>query len=120
LYSGFDQPTTFVVHDRMTWESTWNQLDRWLSPMPPLPAVDFSSEMVAVVALGAQPTSGYDLVLTNASESAGTVTVEATTRTSAPQCVILPVVTSPVDLARLPRRDGLVRFQLNPTGAPCP
>src|SRR5216117_931164 len=100
--SGFDQPATFIVRDRTTWESIWNQLHSRHTPVPPLPAVDFSSEMVAVAALGAQSTAGYDLVLTNASESEGTVTVEATTRTPAPQCAILPVVTSPVDLARLP------------------
>jgi hypothetical protein len=117
--SGYDQPSTFVVRDRATWESTWNQIHRRHSPIPPLPDIDFSAEMVGVAALGGQPNSGYDLVLTNASESGGTVTVEATTRSPAPQCVILPVVTSPVDLARLPRREGPVLFRLIPSTSSC-
>ena len=117
--SGYDQPATFVVRDRATWESTWNQIHRRHSPIPPLPAVDFSADMIAVAALGGQPTSGYDLVLSNASETGGTVTVEATTRTPAPGCAILPVVTSPVDLARLPRRDGPVLFRLIPNIPSC-
>jgi len=117
--SGYDQPATFVVRDRATWETTWNQIHRGHSPIPPLPAVDFSVDMIAVAALGGQPTSGYDLVLSNASETGGTVTVEATTRTPAPGCAILPVVTSPVDLARLPRRDGPVLFRLIPNIPSC-
>ena len=75
--------------------------------------------MVGVAALGGQPNSGYDLVLTNASESGGTVTVEVATRSPAPQCVILPVITSPVDLARLPRREGHVLFRLIPNPSSC-
>lgn len=119
LYGGYDQPTTFVVRDRATWESTWNQIHRRLNPIPPLPAIDFSADMIAVAALGGQPTSGYDLLLTNASESGGTVTVEATTRSPAPQCIILPVITSPVDLGRLPRREGRVVFRLIPSASSC-
>ena len=118
-YSGFDQPTTFVVRDSATWESTWNQIHRRLSSVPPLPAVNFSVEMIAVAGLGGQPTSGYDLVLSNASEGDGTVTVEAKTRSPATRCAILPVVTSPIDLARLPRREGPVVFRLMPIATSC-
>ena len=117
--SGYDQPATFVVRDRAAWESTWSQIHRRLSPVPPLPAVDFSVEMIGVAALGGQPTAGYDLVLTKASETGGTVTVEATTRRPGPQCAVLPVITTPVDLARLPRREGPVVFRLVPTTASC-
>jgi protease stability complex PrcB-like protein len=117
--SGYDQPTTFVVRDRAMWESTWNQIHRRLTPIPPLPAIDFTADMIGVAALGAQPTSGYDLVLTIASESGGTVTVDVVTRSPAPQCAILPVVTSPVDLARLPRRDGPVVFRLTANAPSC-
>ena len=118
-YSGYDQPTTFVVRDNATWESTWNQIHRRLSSVPPLPAVNFSVEMIAVAGLGGQPTSGYDLVLSNASEGDGTVTVEAKTRSPATRCAILPVVTSPIDLARLPRREGPVVFRLMPIATSC-
>jgi hypothetical protein len=117
--SGYDQPVTFVVRDRATWESTWNQMHRRQSPIPPLPDADFSAEMIAVAALGSKPTSGYDLVLTTASESGQTVTIDVATRTPAPQCALLPVVTSPVDLARLPKREGSVLFRLLPNTSPC-
>jgi hypothetical protein len=117
--SGYDQPTTFVVRDPVSWESTWNQLYRRQTPVPPLPSVDFSVEMIAVAALGSQPTSGYDLVFANASEREGTVTIEVTTRSPAAQCAILPVVTSPVDLARLAKRNGVVQFRFTAAGGSC-
>ena len=110
--SGYDQATRFVVRDRAGWESAWSQIHARLRPVPPLPDVDFSMQMIAVVGLGGQSTSGYDVVLASASETSGTITVEATSKSPSPRCVTLPVVTSPVDLARLPRREGAVLFQI--------
>jgi len=118
-FSGYEQPITLVVRDREAWQSTWNQIYRGRNPVPPLPAVDFSMDMIVVAALGAKPTSGYAVEFTSAYVSNGSVTVEATSVSPGPQCVTLQVITYPVDIARVPRRDGAVQFHFTPSVRSC-
>src|SRR5262245_64975265 len=87
---------------------------------PPVPEVDFSREMVVVAALGRRPSSGYEIVFTGASEADGVVTMELETKAPGPRCVTLSVITAPVDLARVPKRDGRVVFRPTPTVVNCP
>ena len=114
----FDHSASIVVRDRNAWESAWAQLHRRLGgPPPPLPAVDFSTEMVLVLAIGARSTSGYSVRLTGASESGGAVTVDAVVSSPRADCITLQVITYPVDLVRMSRRSGTVTFRVTP-GAP--
>jgi PrcB C-terminal len=119
-FSGYEQPQTVVVRDRDTWVRVWNEIYRRLSPTPPLVEVDFSKEMVILAALGTQPSSGFEVLFTSASESDGVVTVEVEARTPGPRCVTLTVLTSPLDLARVPTRSGTVLFHTTPTVINCP
>lgn len=117
---GLERPATFVVRDPDTWQSTWNQMhQRTLGGPPPLPAIDFATEMIAVAALGAQPNSGYAITLTGATDAHGFVTVEALSTSPGPNCLTLQVITYPMDVARLPRRDGTVGFRLTPDVTSC-
>ena len=118
--SGYDQPLTLVIHDRDTWARTWNDINRSLSPAPALPEIDFTKEMVLVAAIGSRPSSGFEVVFTGATESGDVVTVDVESRSPGPTCVLLPVVTAPVDLARIPRRNGAIVFRSTPKVVNCP
>ena len=118
-FSGYEQPTTLVVRDREAWQSAWSQVSRGRNPVPPLPSIDFSTQMIVVAALGAKPTSGYAVEFTGASVSNDIVTVEATSVSPGTRCVTLQVITYPVDIARLPRRDGAVQFHFTPSVTSC-
>jgi hypothetical protein len=118
-FSGYEQPITLVVRDNETWQSTWTQVYRGRQPIPPLPPVDFSTAMVVVATLGAKPSSGYAMELTGAYRSNGTVTVEATSVSPGPRCVTLPVITYPLDIARMPRLDLPVQFHVTPSVTSC-
>lgn len=107
--SGYQEPTTLVVRDGNTWRATWNQVYASQNPVPPLPAIDFSAEMIVVAALGIVP-AGPDIILTGASATNGGVTVDVAITSAGSNCVTPAVQTSPVDLARMPRRDGEVLF----------
>jgi hypothetical protein len=66
--------------------------------------------MVVVVALGSRSTGGYSILIdgANEGENAGLV---ITVRSISPEnCVVTAAFTQPVDVARLPRRDGSVVF----------
>jgi hypothetical protein len=121
VFSSLDTAQNFVVRDRDAWVRTWASLYARVNALPPpLPDVDFSREMVVVAALGSQPSSGFEVVFTSASEADGVVTMELETRTPGTRCVTLTVITAPVDLARVPRRDGQVVFRPTPTVVNCP
>src|SRR4051812_11633898 len=66
--SGLDKPAQLVVRDAVTWQAMWSEINLHYSPLPPLPVVDFSREMIVVVALGSHATGGYNILLTGASE----------------------------------------------------
>lgn len=118
--SGYDQPVTLVIHDRDTWVRTWNDIHRRLSPVPALPEVDFTKEMALVAAIGSRPSSGFEVVFTGATEAGDVVTIDVESRSPGPGCVTLTVVTTPVDLARIPRRNGAIVFRSTPKVVNCP
>jgi protease stability complex PrcB-like protein len=119
LGSGLQQPATLTVRDGEAWQSIWSQIHRNVTPVPPLPAIDFAVDMVVVAAVGAQSTSGYSVTITGASESNGVVTIDAESASPGSTCVTLPVVTYPTDLARLSRREGAVQFRITPRVSVC-
>ena len=118
--SGYDQPLTLAIHDRDTWVRTWNDINSRISPVPALPEVDFTKEMVLVAAIGSRPSSGFEVVFTGAAEAGEVVTIDVESRSPGPTCIMLPVVTAPVDLARIPRRNGAIVFRSTPKVVNCP
>ena len=113
--SGFQDPLRRVVSDEAAWRETWSTLWLGRSPVPPLPAVDFTRERVAVVAIGTQPTTAYDVVIDSAVAAPGRLTVWSHTLLPlTPGCTGGDTITQPVDLVRLPRVDGAVEFRSSP------
>lgn len=110
LISGYDTAATLVIRDRPAWQSAWSQLYSQQYPVPALPDIDFTTEMVVLAATGSRPSSGYDVLFTAATESDGVVTIETALRSPGPGCITASIVTSPVDLARMPMRNGTVVF----------
>lgn len=109
--SGMDDTEQIVVRDPLMWRAVWNQIYLRQFPVPPLPSVDFSQEMLVVAALGNRSTGGYSILLDSASETTShgiSVFVESTAPGQG--CVVTEAFTQPVDIARLPLRNGPVSF----------
>lgn len=117
-WSGFQTPLRRVVSDEAAWRETWSRLGR--SSVAPLPAVDFTRERVAVVALGQRPTTAYDVVIDSAVAARGRLTVWWHTLLPLTGCFGGDAITQPVDLVRLPRVDGAVEFRKGPDADVCP
>jgi hypothetical protein len=109
--SGLTQPQRLVIRDPAAWTEVWAAV--WLrhSPLPELPQVDFAREMLVVVALGERPTGGYGILVDSAAAKPGGLTIWVRTISPGPGCAVTPAVSQPVDIARLPRSEGVVRFQ---------
>jgi hypothetical protein len=118
-YSGLADSARLVVRDSVSWRRLWSAINRPFVPPPPMPAIDFDREMVVVAALGARPTSGYDVVIERAErDSAGVAVAVRRTRPGA-GCPVLAAVTQPVDLARLPSVSADTRFLERTVVIPC-
>ena len=111
FYSGLDKPARLVIRDAVTWRVIWNQIYLRQSPVPPLPPIDFSRDMMVVVALGSHSTGGYSILLGGASEVANAgIAVIVDSSSPGSNCIVTEAFTQPVDIARLPLRDGAVSF----------
>jgi len=116
---GFDTTATLVVRDVAAWSAFWQQMWGPMNEAPPLPEVDFATEMVVAFASGAQPTLGYDVVLTGAGEDSTGVWIQVLERSPGSECVEGQMVTHPIDVARVPRRPDPVGFIVTPGVVHC-
>jgi hypothetical protein len=119
--SGLRSPQRTVIRDAAAWRAAWAELSARVAPEPPLPAVDFASELVVLVALGERPTSGYQILVDSARTTAdGGVVVHVRTISPAARCGVFQVLTQPVDLARLPSVSGPITFRDQAVVVDCP
>jgi hypothetical protein len=109
-YQVFASETMLAVRDQPSWQMLWSQMTADQIPAPQLPAVDFTKDMVLVAAAGTRPSGGYSISITDATGSAGAVTVNVTITSPGSNCAVALHVESPVDVATIARRDGTVGF----------
>lgn len=105
-YSGLREYTRAVVRDSATfatlWKTTW--------PDEPVPAVDFGSHTVLLVAMGERSSGGYSIQVGEvASEGYG---LRAVVRSTAPGsgCAVTLALTQPVDCVSIPVVGAAARF----------
>jgi hypothetical protein len=109
FYSGLNEPQRIVVRDQTQWKEIWQQIWKKISPIPDLPSIDFTREMVIVAAMGSRPTGGYNILIGAASESGAGVNVVIKS-VSPGRCGVTQALSQPVDIASVTRRDGVVTF----------
>lgn len=111
---GFDE-LRIVIRDRATWENVWKRLfmpgpyrDPY-KPIPSLPEIDFSREMLIVAAMGQRPSGHYGIQVSSAHEKNNRLEVEVH---SVSTCGMAPaIVTAPIDIVRTPRTELPVTFR---------
>jgi len=101
-----------VVRDQATWEALWKRLNANASPAPAVPAIDFTKDMLVVAGMGMKGHGGYKVAVSSATEEGGKVTVEVTETSPGARCMNAMMMTSPVVVAKLPRRPGDVTFTI--------
>jgi PrcB C-terminal len=107
-FSRFETSQRMVVTSQAQLLQVWAAVFGGPTALPPeLPAVDFSREVVIVAAAGTR--SSGDLTITVESANATSEEAVVTVRTLTPgaNCVILPVVTNPYDVVRIPARQSI-------------
>ena len=103
-----------VVRDRNTWLDVWKRIYQFNPSQgryPELPEVDFSREMVVVAAMGQQPSSGYAIIIDGAYERDDRLEVVVKSVINLKCGAVLTMVTSPIDIVRLPKIERPVVFR---------
>lgn len=110
--SGIKDQRLSVIRDLDAWQALWAEHKAGQRPLPPLPYVDFSREMIIGAFLGERPTSGYsiEIVGIHITEEGWVVRVQVST--PLPGVALLQVLTQPYHLVKVPRYDGLVGFEI--------
>ncbi len=110
--SGLSTAQRTVVRDAATWRDVWNTIWARSTPIPALPDVDFSREMIVIAALGERNSGGFGIHVDSATTDAtGAAVVWVRSVSPGPTCTTPAVITQPVDAARLPLVAGAVTFR---------
>lgn len=109
--SGISDSLRVMIRDAKAWREVWERIHSSVSPTPPLPEIDFSQEMVVVVALGARPTGGYGIIVDRAYERDDRLEIIVRKQTPGKNCNLTQAVTEPVDIVRLPKIERPVIFR---------
>ena len=109
--SGLERAEELVVRDQISWELVWARIHSIRRPVPPVPDVDFQRDVVVVVTLGQMRSGGFDIVITAAFREGAGVLVSVLEKQPGSNCAVTMSLTSPVDVAVLPRTAEPLTFQ---------
>ena len=105
--SAIDEPRQVTVRSAAEWGALWKEN----GARAPLPAVDFSREMVVGVFVGTRPTAGYGVEIVRAIGNSSSLIVEYVETAPSRDTITAQVLTAPYHLAAIPKRDGTVVFK---------
>ena len=82
-----------------------------ISPVPSLPRIDFSRQMIVIVGLGTRSTGGYGITVDRAFQSDRTLEVIVSKHAPGKNCFTSQALTQPVDVVQLPKTKRKVVFK---------
>ena len=109
-HSGIRDTRMQAVRDEAAWVALWAEHTAGREPTPAIPEIDFAREMAVVFFWGEKPTSGHEAEITEISLGAERAVVRVELRAPAPGGVVLPVLTQPFHVVKLPRFSPPVEF----------
>jgi hypothetical protein len=107
LMSGISRAEHVVARDQKQWQALWQRH----APGRPLPAVDFTRNLVVAVFLGSRPSGGYQVEISGVRQEGDTLIVQWREAVPGPGQVAAQVLTSPSHLVTVPRHAGDIRFE---------
>lgn len=107
---GISRRARLAIRSRDEFNELWNEITRSTVDKPPLPEVDFSREMLIVVATGPQK-EPHELIIDSACEVDNQLEVMVRNIKSLPCGASIGLPPQPVDIVRLPKTDLPVVFR---------
>jgi SH3-like domain-containing protein len=100
-------PVRLVIADAEQWRRVTDALG---ASLPELQGVDFSREMIVLVAAGLRPTTAYTITIDSVTREGAELVVSVRQTSPGPRCGVGEMETTPVDAVRIPERTRRVRF----------
>jgi hypothetical protein len=115
--SGCDASSDQLISTPGEWAAFWSALHAGREPEPLRPSVDFSTQSVLASCLGARPSGGYQVRITEV-RTTGEVAVRETQ--PGPNCAVTLAQTQPYHLISVDRRLDSATFTRSTTVQDCP
>ncbi|MBI1874793.1 MAG: protease complex subunit PrcB family protein [Acidobacteria bacterium] len=110
------QQTTLVA----TNDRTFDDILARVVPDQPILSPNFAHEMAVAVFLGERLTGGFQIRVTNVTDTDGVLTVEALETIPNLRCAVIQSLTQPFEIISVPRRgDSVVLLVAREVGPPC-
>jgi hypothetical protein len=120
MTSGLAGKERIIVRDSASWRSLWPRIVGTHSPVPPVPAVNFTDEMLLVVSTGTRGSGGYVIMIDSVRAVGDTIRVSVREQSPGPRCGTPAVISAPVALARVERTTWPVSFVTREVVRDCP
>jgi hypothetical protein len=117
--SGLYEERLIVLRSPAEWQGQWRRITARQGGPPPLPAVDFSREMLLMAAMGPKPTGGYRVAIDKVIEQSGELLAFVRFVSPGRRCGAIAAMTSPVDIVRVPLSSKNVRWVVERQPADC-
>lgn len=109
-FSGIHAPRTAVVRGAVAWERLWAEHTAGITPPPPLPVVDFSSQMLVAVFAG-DVKGCHEFAIRRVNVRGINVVVEYEDRDITPTTICLAAITQPMHVVAVPLIESDVVFR---------
>ena len=108
---GIKEGFEVVINDGESFSSLWDEVVTGVTPPPPMPEVDFNTNMIIAVSPGEQPTGGYDVEIAEIDDLGGKLEVVVIFRKPSPDDLVPTVITQPYHIVSIELRDVPVEFE---------
>jgi len=108
--SGLAEPRREVIRSEEAWRELWARVFSGVTPTPPRPTIDFSREMLIVVALGERRSGGFGIAVQRVSPRADGLEIEVLESCPAPGAMVSMGLTQPLEVVRLEKQPQAPSF----------
>ena len=117
--SGITERRRDVIVDETEWAALWDEIQTFVMPKPPAPAIDFGSRMVILATMGERTSGGHSISVIEVAEEQGTLYVVVEEATPGIECMTTDVMTTPAVAVSVSRTSGTVLFVEHEIAYPC-
>jgi hypothetical protein len=103
--SGYAEAASFVIRNHEDWAALWERAHAKMFPVPPLPPIDFSQQMVVAVFQGSRSSGGYRIEVTALVDTGAALEIAVRTSSPGRGCATTTAFTEPYHLVQTDRLD---------------
>lgn len=110
--SSYKEKVYFTISSQEEWQKVWGEINLGSTPVPALPTVDFTKEMLVLVFQGTQSNAGYSIEVTGVEKKDGVVGVMVKEISPGGSCITAQVITAPLHIVKMPKVDAKFEYDV--------